>query len=1038
MAHDVFISYSTADKTVAEAVRAALESKNIQCWIAPRDIPAGVTWVDAIVDAIDGCRLFILVSSANSNSSTQVLSELQRVASKSLPIIPLRIDNAPLTKAVEFYTSRYQWLDAQVPPLERHLVQLAETVQQLLARDDVARARKAAEAAAKEKARLEAEAAQERASKEAEEAKKAQELEEKSKKEAEQAAREKAQLEAEAAQERARKEAEDARKAKEAENRARKEAEEKAAKEKERLEAEAAQERARKEAEDAREAKEAEDRARKGAEEKAAKEKERLEAKAALEKAKQEAEDAKKAQELEEKAKEEAEQAAKEKARLEAKSAKEKARKEAEEARKAREAREKARKEAEKLAKEKARLEAKEAAELAKQQAEITPKEAERGAQKLIKSTWFWAGVSLLVIGFTFMIILPLVNIQKSSETVEGLRAGLGIMLIPGVIPTALGTFSLCRSLVKRQVRKPVWLRVGDIFFIVSMVLPFPLMIIMGSATVRLYGTSEILPELTLSLPVMVGAVLAFLTPAIFCLRRGLTQELQPQVVKITQTRGFWIRLALLSISLMIPIVFTILISLNADPTEGQKVGLGMMLVYDFLVVLAVYYFWRGLVKNRLSKRSYLRLVVVFLSLAVVLPFALIGILLSGTPGTAPMWDMILPAVLLVSLPLVVIGIYYLRQGTIGSKLWIWSGSTVLGILAGGIIALVFIFRPTNLPPQTDLNTTSPESAQTISLLPAELIWKISLPFDQNFIETGPIMDWAEDIKNTSNGRWRIEIYYKEQLATKDKTLDGIKNRLFEGALISSQFSSDDTPLMTVLQNPFLSPSDITQQGEWLMAVAQHPAIVEELSRWNTQILFPVCSPPYNFMGNILLQTADDFIGRKINCYNRGVQALAEFGALPYSIQVHLLHSALEDGTVDSVSRPWSIAFVANKLYEVSKYATIDIDFIIEDMFIVISMDAWKELPDEWKKLCQDAAQKAIARYAKVYAEADLTFIPIFKEAGIEIINFPEVEKTKLVAKAEGVWEKWVEEMEAKGLPGREVFEFAKAKSYGIMEGTTQ
>ena len=34
LAHAVFISYSNDDKTVADAVCAALEAENISCWIA--------------------------------------------------------------------------------------------------------------------------------------------------------------------------------------------------------------------------------------------------------------------------------------------------------------------------------------------------------------------------------------------------------------------------------------------------------------------------------------------------------------------------------------------------------------------------------------------------------------------------------------------------------------------------------------------------------------------------------------------------------------------------------------------------------------------------------------------------------------------------------------------------------------------------------------------------------------------------------------------------------------------------------------------
>ena len=42
--HEVFISYSSKDKTVADAACSVLENKGIRCWVAPRDIVAGVEW----------------------------------------------------------------------------------------------------------------------------------------------------------------------------------------------------------------------------------------------------------------------------------------------------------------------------------------------------------------------------------------------------------------------------------------------------------------------------------------------------------------------------------------------------------------------------------------------------------------------------------------------------------------------------------------------------------------------------------------------------------------------------------------------------------------------------------------------------------------------------------------------------------------------------------------------------------------------------------------------------------------------------------
>jgi hypothetical protein len=65
MSHDVFVSYSSKDKPVADAVCATLEARSIRCWIAPRDILPGTDYGAAIVDAITQSRFMVLVLSAN-------------------------------------------------------------------------------------------------------------------------------------------------------------------------------------------------------------------------------------------------------------------------------------------------------------------------------------------------------------------------------------------------------------------------------------------------------------------------------------------------------------------------------------------------------------------------------------------------------------------------------------------------------------------------------------------------------------------------------------------------------------------------------------------------------------------------------------------------------------------------------------------------------------------------------------------------------------------------------------------------------------
>lgn len=133
MAHDVFISHSTSNRPVANAVCAALESAGIRCWIAPRDVMPGRSYSGEITRAIQQSRAFILIFSEHSNNSEQVLREVQLAANSRLHIVQFRIDAVAPSDDLEYYLSGPHWLDAVTPPLENHLGQLKSSVQALLA-----------------------------------------------------------------------------------------------------------------------------------------------------------------------------------------------------------------------------------------------------------------------------------------------------------------------------------------------------------------------------------------------------------------------------------------------------------------------------------------------------------------------------------------------------------------------------------------------------------------------------------------------------------------------------------------------------------------------------------------------------------------------------------------------------------------------------------------------------------------------------------------------------------------------------------------
>jgi TIR domain-containing protein len=132
MPHDVFISYSTKDEQIANELRTTLESNRITCWIAPRDILPGEKYSGAIVKAINGAGLMVLVLSSHTNDSENVLSEVDQAYKKSVRIIQFCIDDVPLSESLDYYLSTSHRMRAWGLPKESSLHDLLSTVRSLL------------------------------------------------------------------------------------------------------------------------------------------------------------------------------------------------------------------------------------------------------------------------------------------------------------------------------------------------------------------------------------------------------------------------------------------------------------------------------------------------------------------------------------------------------------------------------------------------------------------------------------------------------------------------------------------------------------------------------------------------------------------------------------------------------------------------------------------------------------------------------------------------------------------------------------------
>jgi len=302
-----------------------------------------------------------------------------------------------------------------------------------------------------------------------------------------------------------------------------------------------------------------------------------------------------------------------------------------------------------------------------------------------------------------------------------------------------------------------------------------------------------------------------------------------------------------------------------------------------------------------------------------------------------------------------------------------------------------------------------------------EIVWNLSA-WGSKMAFTEPMHDYAAYMEGKTNGKWKIKIHYGSVLSSPKEQLDGIKAGLFELAFFVPSHAPGKIPLFTVGDLPFISPRENVHLGMMTIKLFEHPEIKKELLKWNALPFLPNYVSNARMMSRKPVRTLADLKGLRVRVGGDTGKVLAEFGAVPMMVPGVEVFEAVQKGTIDAVTFPWTFAFAANKIHEVTKFA-VDIPFGALASTTFVNKDAWDALPEEFKKYHMEWYYKTPQIWAEAYKRADEKWVPIFKKY-LEFIQFPTSDVDKLMEKSGPVYEEWAKRMEDRGLPGREILNY--------------
>ncbi len=105
---DIFISYSSKDREHADLLTELLASAGLSVWIDQAGIEAATSWSEEIVNALDGCKAFIVMLSPHSIESKNVVREVALAFEKNKKILPLDLEPVSLPASMQYHLAGLQ------------------------------------------------------------------------------------------------------------------------------------------------------------------------------------------------------------------------------------------------------------------------------------------------------------------------------------------------------------------------------------------------------------------------------------------------------------------------------------------------------------------------------------------------------------------------------------------------------------------------------------------------------------------------------------------------------------------------------------------------------------------------------------------------------------------------------------------------------------------------------------------------------------------------------------------------------------------
>ncbi len=285
-------------------------------------------------------------------------------------------------------------------------------------------------------------------------------------------------------------------------------------------------------------------------------------------------------------------------------------------------------------------------------------------------------------------------------------------------------------------------------------------------------------------------------------------------------------------------------------------------------------------------------------------------------------------------------------------------------------------------------------------------------------LNTGIWEPFCQEVEDKTNGRVKIYFHPGSVLVKGDETYDAVKTGTVDMGFSLQAYTRGIFPLTSILEFPFL----FTSSKQVCLTAAELLKTNEAFQKEYGEVV-PIwvgATDTSTMISTKRVKSVSDLKGLRIRTPGAIQNDVCEvLGIVPISMPYAEVYDAIQRGVVDGTFGP-QCSILEHNFHEVAK-EFLHFELYVTPLFVVANKASWDKISPEDQAIIEGIMDKLPQQIGDQYDARVVEDKEIWEENGLIISELSEAEMQKIHTLLEPLEEKWLSEMEAKGIPAKEV-----------------